>query len=72
MPEAMQGGDDGARRRARGLRLAGAALPDQQLDPIARRCARELDVGAVGKGGVVLDQRAEPAQLGYVKLGRAG
>src|SRR5262245_17833489 len=36
-------------RRARDQGVAGPALPDADLDPIARQNPRELDVGAVGE-----------------------
>ena len=66
--QALAGGDDGAGRRAGGLGLAGAAFPDQQLDPSTSvGHVGELDVGAIGEGWMLFEQRADASELGYVK-----
>ncbi len=58
---------DGGRRRARRQRIAGPALPDQDIHLRARRYPRELDIGAVGKSGVSLDLRTQHPALHLVE-----
>src|SRR5437879_1840293 len=56
-----------AGRRARGQRVAGAALPDQDVERVASGRARELHVGALGKHGMALEQRADAPGLALVE-----
>src|SRR5207248_2652872 len=67
--ESTTGGNDGASRRAGGLGLAGATLPDQQLHARAAGGSGQLHIGAVREGGMVLHQWSQVVQLGYVKSG---
>ena len=61
--EPRRGDGGGASRRAAGLGEAGAALPGADHHAIARGRRRQRDIGALGKQRMVLELRADLAQI---------
>src|SRR5215510_575307 len=57
----------GARRGARGQRVAGAALPDEDVHRGAGRHVRPLDIDAIREGGMSLDERAQASHEALVE-----
>src|SRR5439155_19205768 len=62
-----RGGGRAARGRPGRERVAGAALPDEDVDRVARSDPRELDVRAVRKRRMPLDERAQAPALAVVE-----